>query len=167
MEKYVMAALTVTVCIFFALIAFRAWKKRESRQNSLFEAPMENLPTSGELLAQADCFYVATTFSDNFLERVAGHGLGARGFSIIQVFSEGLLVKRVGERNLAISKDDLVSVMFSQVAIDKAVEKDGLLVVSWLTGGVELSTHLRVKDLSDREQVFSTLTELVAGGVKK
>jgi hypothetical protein len=167
MEKYVMAALTVTVCILFALLAFRAWKKRESRQSSLFEAPMENLPTSGELLAQAACFYVATTFSDNFLERVAGHGLGARGFSVIQVFSEGLFVKRVGERDLAISKADLVSVMFSQVTIDKAVEKDGLLVVSWLIGGVALSTHLRVNDLSDREHVFSTLTGLVSGGVKK
>jgi len=167
MEKYVMAALTITVCILFALLAFRAWKRRESRQSSLFEAPMEYLPTSGELLAEADSFYVATTFSDNFLERVAGHGLGARGFSVIQVFSEGLLIKRVGERDLAISRADLVSVTFSQVAIDKAVEKDGLLVVSWLTGGVALSTHLRVKDLSDREQVFSTLTHLVSGGVKK
>jgi hypothetical protein len=167
MEKYVMAALTVTVCILFALLAIRAWKKRESRQSSLFEAPMVNLPASGELRAQADCFYVATTFSNNFLERVAGHGLGARGFSTIQVFSEGLLVKRVGERDLAISRRDLVSVMFSQVAIDKAVEKDGLLVVSWLSGGVALSTHLRVKDLSDRECVFSTLTDLVSRGVKK
>jgi hypothetical protein len=167
MEKYVMAVLTVIACVLFALLAIRAWKKREERQSSLFQAPMENLPIKGELLAAADSFYVATTFSNNFLERVAAHGLGARGFSTLQVFSEGLLVKRVGEIDLAISKKDLVSVMFSQVAIDKAVEKHGLLVVGWRSGGAELSTHVRIKDLSERDQVFSTLNELVSGGVKK
>lgn len=167
MEKYVMAGLTIIACLLFALVALRAWKNRAKRQSSLFEAPLEALPVKGNLLAAADSFYVATTFANSFLERIAAHGLGARGFASVEVFSQGVLVQRVGERDLAIAKEDLVSVSFSQVAIDKAVERDGLLVVIWRTGESLLATHLRVKELSARDLVFSTLSDLVPEGIKK
>lgn len=167
MEKYVMAGLTIIACFLFALVALRAWKNRAIRQDSLFQAPLENILEKGNLLAAADSFYVATTFADNFLERIAAHGLGARGLAAIEVFAQGVLIQRIGERDLAIAKEDLVSVSFSQVAIDKAVEKDGLLVVIWRAGESLLATHLRVKDSSARDLVFSALSDLVPGGIKK
>ena len=167
MEKYVMALLTVLACLLFAALAIRAWKSRAARQNSLFPSPPEKLVAKGEPLVIEDAFYVATTFANNFLERIAAHGLGARGFSQIQVFAEGVLISRIGERDLAIIGDDLISVSYSQVAIDKAVESDGLMVVNWRAGETSLSTHLRIKDLSSRDRIFSTLSDLVSGGVKK
>jgi hypothetical protein len=167
MEKYVMALLTVLACLLFAALATRAWKSRAARQNSLFPSPPEKLATVGEPVVIGDAFYVATTFANNFLERIAAHGLGARGFAQIQVFAEGALITRIGERDLAIVGDDLISVSYSQVAIDKAVESDGLMVVSWRAGETSLSTHLRIKDLSSRDRIFSTLSDLVSGGVKK
>lgn len=162
-----MALLTGVACILFALLAIRAWKTRAKRQSSLFLSPLEKLAAKGEPLAEADAFYVATTFADNYLERIAAHGLGARGFSKIQVFADGVLISRIGERDLAIVGDDLISVSYSQVAIDKAVESDGLMVLSWRAGETTLATHLRIKDLSSRDRIFSTLSDLVSGGVKK
>jgi hypothetical protein len=167
MEKYVMALLTVLACLLFAALAIRAWKSRAARQTSLFLSPLEKLTSKGQPVAIADAFYVATTFANNFLERIAAHGLGARGFSQIQVFAEGVLVSRIGERDLAIVRDDLISVSYSQVAIDKAVESDGLMVLSWRAGETMLATHLRIKDLSSRSLIFRTLSDLVPGGVKK
>ena len=162
-----MAVLTVFACLLFALLAIRAWRNRAIKQSKLFPPPLAGLPECGELLAAADSFYVATTFGDSFLERIAAHGLGARGFASIEIFAEGVLVKRVGERNLAIVARDLVSVSYSQVAIDKAVEKDGLLVMSWNAGDSLLATHIRIKDALARDQIFSTLSGLVSRGVKK
>jgi hypothetical protein len=165
MEKYAMAVLTFVACLSFALLALRAWKNRVKRQDSLFQPPLLKLASNGVLLAETESFYVATTFADNFLERVAAHGLGVRGFSRIQVFSEGVLINRVGERALAIAKQDLISVSFSQVAIDKAVESDGLLVLGWRAGEASLATHLRIKDSLARNQIFTRLSNLVPGGI--
>ena len=162
-----MALLTVLACFLFAAIAIRAWKSRAARQSSLFLSPPEKLVTKGEPMVIANAFYVATTFANNFLERIAAHGLGARGFGQIQVFGEGVLISRVGERDLAIVGDDLLSVSYSQVAIDKAVESDGLMVLSWRAGETKLATHLRIKDLSSRDRIFRTISDLVSGGVKK
>jgi hypothetical protein len=113
----------------------------------------------GELLEQAKAFYVATTRDYNHLDRITAYGLGARGFCQVFIFTEGVLIVRNGERPLAIDSSNITAVELTQVAIDKAVESNGLTSITWLHDGVKLATQLRIVDDVDRGKIVQALTE--------
>ena len=161
MAKQIMAIISLSIFALLASLAVRAWRKRSYDQAAEFTAPLEALEFFGEVLAQAKALYVATTRGTNHLERINAYGLGARGFAQVLVFSEGLLIVRQGERPLAIERAQLTAVEFSQATIDKAVEPDGLLSVSWYQDSVSLATQLRIVETGDRKAVSSALKEII------
>lgn len=166
-----MAALSVVLFTSFFLLAARAWQKRIQEQTDKFEAPLEALDFFGELLSKSSGFYVATTYSENHLERISAYGLGARGSCQVLVFSEGVLIVRNGERPLAIAKSALDGISSNQVAIDKAVEAKGIMSITWNQNSIQLATHLRIVDRDQRNQVqdaiLSLLTQSETGAVSK
>ena len=167
MAKQIMAIISLSIFLLLAGLALRAWRKRSTAQSNEFSAPLEALEFFGQVLAQAKAFYVATTRGANHLDRISAYGLGARGLAKILVFSEGLLIVRNGERPLAIDLSQLTAVEFTQVAIDKAVEQDGLLSVSWEQDGVSLATQLRIVDASDRTVISEALKQIIESNTKR
>ena len=167
MAKQIMAIISLSIFALLAGLALRAWRKRASEQADEFSAPLEALEFFGEVLAQAKAFYVATTREVNHLERVSAYGLGARGIAQVLVFTEGLLIVRNGERPLAIDRSQLTAVELTQVAIDKAVEADGLVSVSWVQDGVSLATQLRIVDVSDRTKISQALKQIIGSNTKR
>ena len=167
MAKQIMAIISLSIFALLAGLALRAWRKRASEQADEFSAPLEALEFFGEVLAQAKAFYVATTREINHLERVSAYGLGARGIAQVLVFTEGLLIVRNGERPLAIDRSQLTAVELTQVAIDKAVEADGLVSVSWVQDGVSLATQLRIVDVSDRTKISQALKQIIGSNTKR
>ena len=167
MAKQIMAIISLSIFALLAGLALRAWRKRASEQADEFSAPLEALEFFGEVLAQAKAFYVATTREINHLERVSAYGLGARGIAQVLVFTEGLLVVRNGERPLAIDRSQLTALELTQVAIDKAVEADGLVSVSWVQDGVSLATQLRIVDVSDRTKISQALKQIIGSNTKR
>jgi hypothetical protein len=160
MEKYVMAAISLLFFSVFLLLAARAWQKRKEEQTAKFDSPLEALDYFGELKAKSSGFYVATTYSENHLERISAFGLGARGICQVLVFSEGVLLIRNGERPIAIESSALVSVSSNQVAIDKAVEPNGLMTITWKQNSSLLATHLRIVDKDSRNRVQDSINSL-------
>jgi hypothetical protein len=167
MAKQIMAMISLGVFTILAVVALRAWRRRSADQASEFSAPLEALEFFGEVLAQAKAFYVATTRAIDHLERINAYGLGPRGLAQVLVFSEGLLIVRNGERPLAIDRAGLTTVELSQVAIDKAVEPDGLVSVSWVQDGVSLATQLRIVDANDRAAIFEALKLIIGSNTKR
>jgi cellobiose-specific phosphotransferase system component IIC len=162
MEKYVMAALSLLLFASFFLLAARAWQKRKQDQTAKFAAPLEALEYFGELIAQSSGLYVATTYAENHLERISAYGLGARGVCQVLVFGEGVLIVRNGERPLAIAKNALDHISANQVAIDKAVEANGLISITWNQNSSSLATHLRIVDRDKRTQIQDAINSLLA-----
>jgi len=156
-----MAAISLLFFSVFVLLAARAWQKRKEEQTTKFDSPLEALDYFGELKAKSSGFYVATTYSENHLERISAFGLGARGICQILVFSEGLLLIRNGERPLAIESSALVSISSNQVAIDKAVEPNGLMTITWKQNSSLLATHLRIVDKDNRNRVQDSINSLL------
>lgn len=167
MSKNIMAIVSAALFILLVAVAIRAWKSRVANQEASFEAPLEALEYFGASVAAAKCFYVATTFAENVLERIAAYGLGARGLAQVLVFSEGVLIVRNGEKPLAIDKAAINSVTLGQVAIDKAVESGGLVQINWTQSGVALATHLRIVDPSVRKQVLTAVSSVITKEVSK
>ncbi len=167
MTKQIMAIISLALFLLLAGLALRGWRKRSASQSSEFSAPLEALEYFGELLEQAKAFYVATTRDSNHLERITAYGLGARGFCQVFIFTEGVLIVRNGERPLAIDSSNITAVELTQVAIDKAVEPNGLTSITWLHDGVKLATQLRIVDDVDRGKIVKTLTEKIIGDAKR
>jgi hypothetical protein len=167
MGKQIMAIISLSIFFSLAGLALRAWRKRAAEQSIEFSAPLEALEYFGELLVQAKALYVATTRADNHLERINAYGLGARGICQVLIFTEGMLIVRNGERPLAIDRDCLSAVEFTQVAIDKAVESEGLVSVSWNQEGAMLATQLRVVDASDRTRISNALKKIIVSNTKR
>lgn len=160
MTKNLMAV--ISAVLFVALLAFvvRAWRSKAQAQASEMSQPNEALEYFGELLTAAKGFYVATTFANNHLDRIAAYGLGPRGVAQVMVFTEGLLIVRTGESPLAIDRSQISSVTLGQTAIDKAVEPGGLLQVNWSQGSTDLTTHLRITDLALRSSLIEAISNI-------
>lgn len=121
-------AVAVVLAILVAALAGMAlsWRLRGRRQRGyvLPAAPAE----PGTVLAEADGLYLATTFADRPLDRVVAAGLGFRARCRVAVTERGLLVDRDGVAPLLLAATGAGTATWT---IDRAVEREGLLVVGW------------------------------------
>src|SRR5690606_37143347 len=90
--------------------------------------------------------YVATTYADRPYDRVAVRELAVRGFATASVQTGGILIERDGEATIWIAGDRLVRVDRASWTIDRAVERNGLHVLRWRLGDLELDTYVRLDD---------------------
>ena len=148
------AALILLVLIIGLNIYLSVGRKRKQQEASL---PEPFTQQSFEPLF--DCFYVATVFANNPLERVWAHGLGPRGKAVIGRFESELVIGRVGERSFAIPVRSIEHLGRGGATIDRGVEKSGLVQIGWKLGDASLLTSLRIT--SNQEKNFSKLKEVV------
>lgn len=157
METYHVGLIALGFFALLAVFAFFAWRRRMNAQQTLLSKPLASEgATSG-----SSCFYVATTFANRPLDRVIAHGLAHRGHASISVGEKGLSVERTGEVGFFIPSSDLVEISRGAAVIDRAVEKEGLVVIKWKLGGVELESHFRFVDARMRAETLNALKTLV------
>lgn len=157
METYQVGLITLGLFSLFAITALITWRRRMAAQALLLEVPV-GIESS---FAATNCFYVATTFSERPLERVIAHGLAHRGHSRLAVTGAGVEVSRVGEFGFLIPTADVIEVSLGSAVIDRAVEKEGLVVIKWRLGAVELQTHFRFVSSELRSEALEALKPLV------
>lgn len=157
METYQVGLIALGLFSLLAIIALITWRRRMAAQAFSLEMPtgIESSP------APSNCFYVATTFSERPLERVIAHGLAHRGHARLAVVGSGVEVSRVGEFSFLIPTADLIELSLGSAVIDRAVEKEGLVVIKWRLGTVELQTHFRFVDSALRSATIEALRPLV------
>ena len=157
METYQVGLIALGLFSLFAITALITWRRRMAVQALLLEVPV-GIESS---FAATNCFYVATTFSERPLERVIAHGLAHRGHSRLAVTGAGVEVSRVGEFGFLIPTADVIEVSLGSAVIDRAVEKEGLVVIKWRLGAVELQTHFRFVSSELRSEALEALKPLV------
>jgi len=143
-----------------ALIWF-GWRNRLRRQ-----ADVETLPAVpaelGGPLASADGQYVASTTAGDWLDRIAVQQLGIRTNAALSVHPEGVLFDRSGAGPVFIPAARLTGVRQESGMAGKFVEKDGLLVLSWMLGSRELDTGFRTRRAEDKDLLLATLQDLIS-----
>ena len=157
METYHVGLFSLAFFAVLGLLAFISWRRRISKQEVLLPSPFE-VPNSS---VGFKCFYVATTFANRPLERVIAHGLAHRGVAYLLITDSGLEVSRTGETSFLVPRADLIQVGSVSAVIDRAVEKDGLVVIKWKLGSEELESHFRFVDANLRASSVSQLSALV------
>ncbi len=148
------ASLVLLVLLIALNIYWSVSRKRKQQEVSL---PAPSAPQSFESLF--DCFYVATVFANNPLDRVWAHGLGPRGKAMIGQSRSELVISRVGEKSFVIPFDSIEHLGRGGATIDRGVEKSGLVQIGWRLGNTNLLTSLRIT--SNQEKNFLKLKEVV------
>jgi len=146
------AALLVVMAVAVALLvlaAFGWW--RRSRRDRAFVPPIGEIPAGATERDRFRALYVATTRADEPLERLAIRGMGFRAAAEVVITDRGVALRLAGERPLFLARTRLRDVGQSTVAIDRVVERDGLVRLSWrITDDTVVDTYLRPQDSSAR-----------------
>jgi hypothetical protein len=161
MDKVLPGLLMLSLAVVvFALLAF-GWRSRLRRQADI--APLPVVPAGlGAPLAAADGQYVASTTAGDWLDRIAVHNLGIRTDAELRVHPEGVLFERSGAGPVFIPAGRLTGVRQDSGMAGKFVEKDGLLVLSWMLGARELDSGFRTRRAQDKAPLFKALQELIS-----
>lgn len=142
---------TAMILLVF-LVVWRVYvsvQKRKTAQQAQLQKPKASI--GGVELG--DVFYASTVFGSKQLDRVWAHGLGGRGKAKIFVDPQGVSLERTGEPSIFIPKADLLAMGRVSATIDKGVERNGLLALTWRLGGTELVTNLRVVNPKERNNI--------------
>lgn len=151
---------TAMILLVF-LVVWRVYvsvQRRKVQQQAQLEKPK---PSIGGV-ELGDVFYASTVFGDSQLNRVWAHGMGGRGKAKLFIDPQGISLERVGEQSIFIPKGDLLAMGRVSATIDKGVEKNGLLALTWRLGDTALVTNLRVVDVKRRNDI-ETAIENVTG----
>jgi len=149
----------VTLLIFFGM--WRAWLGRTRRDAGL--VPVTATPAElGPTVASARVLYVATTEQGRPLERLAIRGLGFRAHGVLAVHASGAAVSLDGSEDVWIQASDLIAARPAQVAIDKVVEKDGLLCLSWRIGVTPVDSYFRVLEPERSGSLYDAIDSLTS-----
>lgn len=136
------------------------WRNRHRRQGDV-PRPSGVPATLGTATLAVEAWYVATTLADQPLERIAVHGLGFRARATAGVHPEGFVLAVRGQRPIFIAPDALRGAGRATWAIDRVVEKDGLVLIGWMLGDTAVDSYLRVPDATAAATLVSALQSLV------
>jgi hypothetical protein len=141
-------------------LMFLGWQRRRRRQSGL-----EGLAAIPDQLSAAllvvEGWYVATTYANQPLERIAVGGLGFRSRATVAVHPEGIVLDRRGSEPAHIPAADLRSTGRATWAIDRVVERDGLVVMGWMLGSTPVDSYFRLPNPTDATQLVSAVTTLL------
>jgi hypothetical protein len=136
-------------------LAVLGWLLRRRRQRNI-PAPVPMPADLGALRGEFEGFYVSTTFDGQPLNRVAVRGLGFRSRATIAVTERGVVLALPGN-NVFIPRDDVREVTRSNYTIDRVVEPEGLVLLAWTLGPVNLDSYLRVEDNDELASALQSL----------
>ncbi|HSO17534.1 MAG TPA: hypothetical protein VLS95_16430 [Arthrobacter sp.] len=155
-------SLIFTLVLITAALAliWLGWRNRLRRQADV--DPLPEIPGAlGTALAVADGQYVASTTAGDWLDRIAVHNLGIRTNAELSVHPEGVLFDRSGAAPVFIPAASLTGVRQESGMAGKFVEKDGLLVLSWMLGSRELDSGFRTRHADDKTKLLKALQDLI------
>jgi hypothetical protein len=130
MDRSVPAIITALVLLGVLFLMWRSWRKR-SRRDATLTAGYPMPSSTGAVLIGTEAYYVATTPRDAPLERLAIRGLGFRARAALTVTEAGMTLDLDGNAPMFVPAGAIDAVGATQVAIDRAVETDGLVRLSW------------------------------------
>ncbi|MDE2592324.1 MAG: hypothetical protein KGL41_05665 [Actinomycetales bacterium] len=150
-----MAAVMGLVLLALGYLAIRGWRSKAASQSKVLPELPPEFPSAGPVLS-SPLYYVVTTMANEPLDRIMRFGLGNRGNAKAELSAAGLVIQRSGENTLNLSASAISAIGTASATIDKAVERDGLVVVTWGVDGTNFDTYLRVLNRDFREQLLAS-----------
>jgi hypothetical protein len=156
----------VVVPVVFALM-YLGWRGRARRQSHVPEPasePPEGTGLGDPVAAPVEGTYISTVTAGDWLDRVVVHGLGVRSPATLRAGTGGLWFERIGAPDVFVPSADLLAVRVETGIAGKYTIGEGVLVVRWRNGDVELDTGFRPREWATSAVLAATLQPLVPGG---
>lgn len=158
-------AVLVMVAIAVILLALMAWGwRRRTRRDAAPLTTVRVLPGIGVRFAVS---YVGTTRAGAPTDRIAAPGLALGSAAAVTVAAGGVALDIPGQDRLVIPADAITAVGQATFGVDRVVERDGLVRVTWLAEtGALVDTYLRPQDVSARsmaEAIIPLITDSRTG----
>jgi hypothetical protein len=160
MTREIIGALAIALVVAIALLVYRSNRSLRKKQEQVTPAPQLISALNG-----VSGYYVATVYADGPLNKFWGHGLGARGQAQFAITPNGLAISRDGEASFLIPSKAISAIGHQSATIDKAVEKDGLLLVDWTLGETKLTTVIRIVEQKVRKDFEASLRQLIGAHI--
>lgn len=164
-QREIVALVVFLLFVTLVTITVRSVRQR-GKQEALLLPTASSISTNAPLL-QARCQYVSTVLASEPLRRFGGKQLLFRGAAELFIFDDFVLIERDGETALQILRKDLVEVGRASASIDRAVERDGLLSLTWLAKSTLVTTNLRLAASDDTIQFQDKISSLIAREIKQ
>lgn len=159
METYHVGLIATALFFIWVAYAVTSWRSKRKEQEKYLPKPKPSMTSESAI----PVLYIATVFQDEPQKRVLAHGLTYRGAATLSPSSAGVGINRVGEEGFQIPVEDIISVSSASAALDKAVENDGITMISWKLGDHVLQTQLRFQTQQHRKLALELLNGMVAG----
>lgn len=169
MDRTIPTVITALVLLGVLFLMWRSWRKR-SRRDAALTAGYPMPSNIGAVVIGTEAYYVATTPRDAPLERLFIRGLGFRARAALTVTGTGITLDLDGNSPVFVPAAAIDAVGVAQVAIDRAVEADGLVRLSWRlnspedTGDAEetedrraVDSFFRIIDPTDRARLVDSI----------
>ncbi|WP_437584924.1 hypothetical protein ACSAGD_06620 [Paramicrobacterium sp. CJ85] len=158
MDKLIPGLIVAAIIAVLLALMWNAWRRRRTADAAHAAEPV---PGSYAPTREFDVQYVATTRAGQPLERLALPGLGFRGPASLGVASTGIRLEVRGERAAFIPASAVRDVDTSRVAIDRVVERDGLVRIGWtVPDGTACDSYVRLREPSEQPRALEALTAL-------
>jgi hypothetical protein len=130
------------VAAVILLLMFMAWRSRLRRDSGL-TAPL-GVPEHADVTGRHEILYVATTRHDHPLERLAISPLTYRARGELVLTDRGVALSLDGAPTVFLASSRLVAADRATVAIDRVVERDGLIRLVWrVADGIHVDSFIR------------------------
>ncbi|MGO4385289.1 PH-like domain-containing protein [Specibacter sp. RAF43] len=154
----------LTLLLLVAVFALMGWGWRNKLRRQAGVSALPELPADlGPAVLRVPGQYVVTTAAGDWLERIAVHGLGIRTTAELAVHRAGVVLHRRGAADIFIARDALTEVGTQSGMAGKFVEKDGLVVLTWLLGGTPVDTGFRTRAAEAKRPLLAALAQLLPG----
>ncbi len=157
-------ALTAFVVVVVGIAVWamrRGWLARVGRQGDVAELPPVPADGAAALLGPLSGRYFSTTSADDWLDRMAVHGLGVRSSVELSVRADGVLLERAGAPDVFVPANDMVEARLDRAIAGGAYEAGGLVVLRWRLGARLVDTGIRLADPDRHPEVVAAATALV------
>jgi hypothetical protein len=162
-DRLVPALIVLGLLAILLVGMWLAWRARVKRDSGVSAG--EPLPTGGiHPIVSTEVFYVATTKAGQPLERLAIRGLAFRARAELTVATEGVVLSVPGQEPIFLPADSIRSSRAATWTIDRVVESDGLISLTWRSGETDADSYVRVIDSAKHASVLDALASLSSTG---
>lgn len=137
----------IMLTVMVLALAGAAWGFARRRRAGLRMSPVPSPDlVAGDVIARFSLLHVATTLADLPLERVWQNPLAFRAQTSLEVCPDGLRLTLAGEGQMGLPASMLREISRATWTIDKAVDPEGLLVITWALGDTLVDSYFRSVD---------------------
>jgi hypothetical protein len=151
----------IMLVVMVLALAGAAWGFARRRKAGL---RMPSVPAAelvnGEVTARFSLLHVATTLADLPLQRVWQNPLAFRAKTELEVCPDGLRLTLAGEGQMGLPASMMRGVSRATWTIDKAVDPEGLLVITWALGDTLVDSYFRSVDQPAEDVIAALQTPL-------